>query len=82
MAYHNNLGLVADAHNLSLRLGLDTRGPVRPVPIKATQSTVSNEIQNMKFVIDKQNEAIRKQNQAIFQLRKYNAAILNFWLYI
>lgn len=77
MAYHNNSRLIADSRSLSLRLGLDTRGPVRPLPIKPPQSTVSTEIENMKVEIDKQNEVIRKQNLAIFQLRKYNAAILN-----
>ena len=77
MAYHNDSGLVADSRSLSLRLGLDTRGPVRPNPIRAPQSTISSKLEDMENQILYLKNIIYKQNQAIFQLRKYNAAILN-----
>ena len=77
MAYHSDPLMTADSNRILHRLYLDTKGPMRPLPIKPPQSTVSTEIENMKVEIDKQNEVIRKQNLAIFQLRKYNAAILN-----
>lgn len=77
MAYHNNSGLVDDSRNLSLRLGLDNRGPVRPVSIRAPQSTISSKLEDMENQISYLKNIIYKQNQAIFQLRKNNAGILN-----
>ena len=77
MAYHCDPHMAAESYRILHRLSLDNRGPLRPNPMRAPPSTISNELENMKNQIARMEEVINKQNLAIFNLRNSNATILN-----